>query len=542
MAAGVNKKNAYLAIRLARAPGRRVADLDRDAGERVTTLTGLGFEVTVVKPGDPLGAERWPLSEVDAVICIDPLATGSEPEHLRLLRGVRRHLAPRGLLIAGHRNAFRVVGDLLAAGNPEFDLIRGRYRGARCYTVPEMTALLAKAGFAVERVDTDFDRGSADHEETPAAGVHDVQIVGRPVPLPPAALAGMNPAAADDGSTEAAPELNLGWAPDEPSWLHPSPVALWRDLITEQPDLGAGIVRHYPLNDPHGGARAAATVSKHFRTTVKPSSLTFGAGTTALLRCLSGLADAGGVLAPAPVFPDLPAWSSAQGGGAVRMIAAPYGALPSAIRSSAPSLVHLDRPNLTGEHPTAEEIVAIGEAAADVGAVVSIDEAYATYFGPAGSAVPLVRRLDNLIVLRSLSKGYGWGGLRVGFAVASGPVAGLVRELVPPLQVSELAYHMALRLLSAGDVFAPLRARTAAHKPELRDLLRRLDLPLIEGHPLLPWVVIPDQDGSADRTLRKRGVQGKVFPAQLPGDHPPMLRLSVPLSDRRLRAARRLLS
>ena len=56
--------------------------------------------------------------------------------------------------------------------------------------------------------------------------------------------------------------------------------------------------------------------------------------------------------------------------------------------------------------------------------VVVVDEAYADFAGH--NALGLVRELDNLIVVRTLSKSYGLAALRVGLGVAS---AELVREL-----------------------------------------------------------------------------------------------------------------
>jgi histidinol-phosphate/aromatic aminotransferase/cobyric acid decarboxylase-like protein len=494
---------------------------------------------------DRLAARSWPPDKVDTVICIDPLTRGGEADHLRLLRDIHHRLVPGGMLIAGHPNPFRLMGDLPAAGDAELDLVRGRYRNSRRYTVPELTALLAKAGFIVEQVDAGFERVAADRYGLLDPTARDVQLVARPVSLPPGGLAGMGEGGeGGDGGDgrDRTHVLDLGWAPDEADWLRPSPAVLWRELITEQPDLGAEAARHYPLDDPYGGERAAEEVSAHFRTTVAPSSLTFGAGTTALLCSLSALGDTGGVLVSSVVFPDLPAWALALGR-RVQVTPEPPDVLPSVIRSFSPSLVHIDRPALTGPLTSAEEIEAISAAAAEVAAVVSVDEAYASYFGPAASAVPLVRRLDNLVVLRSFSKGYCWGGLRVGFAVASPAVAERVRELVPPLQVSELAYRMAMRLLAAGDVFAPLRERTVAHKPVLINLLRGLGFPVLEGHPLLPWVVIRDESGSAVRTLAGRGVRAKSFFPRLPAEsRVALLRLSVPLSDERFEAARELLS
>jgi len=50
--------------------------------------------------------------------------------------------------------------------------------------------------------------------------------------------------------------------------------------------------------------------------------------------------------------------------------------------------------------------------------VVVVDEAYIDFADDAATALPLVQAFENVIVLRTLSKGYSLAGLRLGFAVA----------------------------------------------------------------------------------------------------------------------------
>ena len=57
------------------------------------------------------------------------------------------------------------------------------------------------------------------------------------------------------------------------------------------------------------------------------------------------------------------------------------------------------------------------ELAQRVSGVLVIDEAYVDF--AEYSALPLVQELDNVIILRTLSKGYSLAGLRLGFGIAN---------------------------------------------------------------------------------------------------------------------------
>ncbi|MFC6930793.1 aminotransferase class I/II-fold pyridoxal phosphate-dependent enzyme [Actinomadura yumaensis] len=291
------------------------------------------------------------------------------------------------------------------------------------------------------------------------------------------------------------------------------------------------------MYDPYGGVRGADAVGRHFGHRFAPHQVTFAAGVTSLLHDLGGLADGGPIAAPALVHPDLETWAVADGA-ELHVIDGPldHARLAEAVRDLRPALLHLDRPTFTAEVLALDELEDLARIAAAAGTVILIDEAPAPYLGPEGSAAGLVGRADNLVVLRGFTKAYSWGGLRGGFALASEGVAGRVRELVTPLQMGELAFEAALRLLAAGDVFGKLRARIHQVKPAFADRVAADGLDVIRGHPDIPWIVVRDEDGAATRFFHERGIRG-LRPVAGPVASPRqagLLHLTVPLSDERI--------
>ncbi|MCK5175842.1 MAG: histidinol-phosphate transaminase, partial [Planctomycetes bacterium] len=78
--------------------------------------------------------------------------------------------------------------------------------------------------------------------------------------------------------------------------------------------------------------------------------------------------------------------------------------------------------------PTGRQIAAndLAELAEGLSGVLLIDEAYVDFAGD--NCIQLVEQFDNVIILRSMSKGYSLAGLRFGFGVASeGLIAGLMK-------------------------------------------------------------------------------------------------------------------
>jgi threonine-phosphate decarboxylase len=94
--------------------------------------------------------------------------------------------------------------------------------------------------------------------------------------------------------------------------------------------------------------------------------------------------------------------------------------------------------NPTGDVMPKDELAEFVDEAARLGTVVVVDEAFMDFHEEATLKHEVLRR-GNLIVLRSMTKLYALAGLRLGFLVASPPLAKRVREADEPWSVSALA-------------------------------------------------------------------------------------------------------
>lgn len=75
--------------------------------------------------------------------------------------------------------------------------------------------------------------------------------------------------------------------------------------------------------------------------------------------------------------------------------------------------------------------------------VVVVDEAYVD-FSTLGSAVSLVNRYPNVVVLQTLSKAFGLAGIRCGFCIGAPDVIQLMNNVKAPYNVNKLTSKLAL--------------------------------------------------------------------------------------------------
>lgn len=80
--------------------------------------------------------------------------------------------------------------------------------------------------------------------------------------------------------------------------------------------------------------------------------------------------------------------------------------------------------------------------------IVLVDEAYFEFSGL--SAIPLLKRFQNIIILRTFSKAFGLAGLRLGYMIANKEIAKQINKAKSPYSVNLIAVKSAF--LALGDL------------------------------------------------------------------------------------------
>eukprot|EP01038_Epipyxis_sp_PR26KG_P007502 gene7502-10221_t len=84
--------------------------------------------------------------------------------------------------------------------------------------------------------------------------------------------------------------------------------------------------------------------------------------------------------------------------------------------------------------------------------IVVVDEAYID-FSNTPSAVELVNRYPNLVVLQTLSKAFGLAGIRLGMAIANESIIQLMNNIKAPYNINKLTAEVASTALNNLDLY-----------------------------------------------------------------------------------------
>lgn len=133
-------------------------------------------------------------------------------------------------------------------------------------------------------------------------------------------------------------------------------------------------------------------------------------------------------------------------------------------------MVFIDNPNNpTGQVIPLDQIRRIAAAAARLGIGVVIDEAYGDYMAKENSAINLLDCFENIVVLRTFSKGFGLAGMRIGYLFASsGELAQSLSKVTDAYSVCVFSRLLAQAALDDLDFLQQVNEKAKELKVRLR--------------------------------------------------------------------------
>lgn len=138
-----------------------------------------------------------------------------------------------------------------------------------------------------------------------------------------------------------------------------------------------------------------------------------------------------------------------------------------------------------------------------------VDEAFADT-DESYSLLPVVARLDHTLVLRSIGKFFGAGGIRLGFAITSHPVAERLRAALGSWPVSAQGIAFGTAALADGDWAIKQRQRLREAANEMDRVLSEAGFTIAGGTSLFRFAAHP-RSSEIFSHLAKNGILARPF-------------------------------
>ena len=136
------------------------------------------------------------------------------------------------------------------------------------------------------------------------------------------------------------------------------------------------------------------------------------------------------------------------------------------------NFIYIDNPNNpTGQSIDIKKIEKIVEKAFRCNEIVIIDEAYGDFMDKSNSAISIFSKYSNLIVVRTLSKGFGLAGMRIGYIIAHSDLIECMNKMVNPYMVSEISREVAAEAMKHEEFIEASKKNFVYMKNEIRNAL-----------------------------------------------------------------------
>jgi histidinol-phosphate aminotransferase len=186
--------------------------------------------------------------------------------------------------------------------------------------------------------------------------------------------------------------------------------------------------------------------------------------------------------------------------------------LPAKLAVTGAALTIICNPNApTGTFINVGELTSLAD---ELKGVLLIDEAYVDF--AEANCTTLVKDFDNVIILRSMSKGYSLAGLRFGYAIAQPDLISGLMKLKDSYNVDAVAIAVATAAIKDKQYFKENTEKIKEDRKKLIEQLRTLDFEVADS--FTNFVMAKSKNGKANEIYDKlvqRGIYIRYF--DLPG-------------------------
>lgn len=140
-------------------------------------------------------------------------------------------------------------------------------------------------------------------------------------------------------------------------------------------------------------------------------------------------------------------------------------------------IFYIDNPNNpTGQVIDITSIKEIVKKGKNLNRPVIVDEAYGDFIDKKNSAISLMNKYDNLIVIRTFSKGLGLAGIRAGYLVTSKLFADPFSKVGNPFELNSIARYLAIAAMKDEEFMNFSKAHIKSYKQRFMDSLKKLKI------------------------------------------------------------------
>ncbi|MEI8248864.1 MAG: histidinol-phosphate transaminase [Lentisphaerota bacterium] len=148
--------------------------------------------------------------------------------------------------------------------------------------------------------------------------------------------------------------------------------------------------------------------------------------------------------------------------------------------------------------------------------VVLIDEAYADFAGD--NCADFVKRFDNVIISRTMSKSYSLAGIRFGYALSSAKIIDGMMKVKDSYNVSMLTQTAVKAALLDREYLAETVAKILNTRKRLVKKLAAMGFEIVESDANFVFAAPPDSDGkNFFNVLRDNQIVTRYFPGKTTG-------------------------